>query len=563
MHWDQTKNALFYGDNLDILRDHIHTGLVDLVYLDPPFNSKRDYSLLFKEKDGTDSAAQLVAFEDTWTWNQASDLAFRQIVSDPRSPIRTVDAIQALRTVVGETDMFAYLVMMTQRLVELHRVLKPQGSLYLHCDPTASHYLKIILDSIFGPTRFRNEVIWKRTGSHNSAKRWGPQHDVILFYSKGDTFTWNREFQEYDPEYVAAKFRFSDARGLYQDVALTGPGVRNGDSGKPWRGVDPTASGRHWQPPSLMYDYYERITGSRLDHLPMQERLDRADDAGLIHWPAKSGGKPRFKQYLEISPGVPIQDVINDIRPLNSQAAERLEYPTQKPVALLERIIQASTNPGDLVLDPFCGCGTSVDAAQRLGRRWVGIDITTLSVDLMDKRLKHTYGASVADSYEILGVPRDVTGARALFKRSPFEFERWCVTQVGGQPNEKQVGDKGVDGVVRFPTDARGGTGKIIVSVKGGNTNPGHIRDLLGTVESKRAAMGIFLCMNPPTRGMIDAANTSGTYTHPATGQSYPRIQILTVQDLVDLKRPNAPGAINPYYTAKKYVENQVDVELF
>jgi hypothetical protein len=270
-----------------------------------------------------------------------------------------------------------------------------------------------------------------------------------------------------------------------------------------------------------------------------------------------------MKNYLDEAKGVPVQDVWTDIPPIGGSAPERLGYPTQKPVALLERIIQSSTNPGDVVLDPFCGCGTAVDAAQRLGRRWLGIDVTTLSVDLMDKRLRHTYGDSVADTYEILGVPRDMEGAVALFEQSPFEFERWCVTQVGGQPNEKQVGDKGVDGVLRFPVDAKGNTGKVLVSVKGGATNPGHVRDLLGTVETQKAAMGLFVCMKSPTKMMLDAANTSGSYTHAATGQTYPRIQVITVEDLLAFKRPNMPSALNPYYTAKRYVEQVEQPELF
>lgn len=540
---DESKNALFYGDNLDILRDHIADESVDLVYLDPPFNSKRDYSLLFKEKDGSASSAQLVAFEDTWSWNQESDLAYRQIISGARTPTRVVDAVQAIRTLLGDNDLTAYLVMMTQRLVELHRVLKATGSLYLHCDPTASHYLKVILDAIFGPEYFKNEIIWKRTGAHSSAKKWGPVHDVILFYTKSRTFTWNSPRTGYTDEYIAKYYKYDDGDGrLYWRNSLTAAGTRNGSSGQPWRGIDIAATGQHWK--------------FKL------ESLEELDAAGRIYWPPK-GGMPQIKRYLDELKGKAVGDIWDDIDKINPVGGERLGYPTQKPIALLERIISASSNEGDVVLDPFCGCGTAVDAAQRLKRRWMGIDITTLSVDLMDSRLKHTYGPAIAETYEILGVPRDVTGAQQLFRQSPFEFERWCVTQVGGQPNEKQVGDKGIDGVVRFPLDAKGNTGKILVSVKGGATNPSHVRDLLGTVQTQGAAMGIFICMNAATRGMVEAANTSGSYEHPATGQSYPRVQIMTVQDLIDLKRPNAPASINPYYSAKRHVETQLDVELF
>jgi hypothetical protein len=247
-----------------------------------------------------------------------------------------------------------------------------------------------------------------------------------------------------------------------------------------------------------------------------------------------------------------LQDVWTDIDAINSQAAERLGYPTQKPVSLLERIVKASSNEGDVVLDPFAGCGTTIDAAQKLGRRWIGIDVTTLAIDLIDARLRHTYGESIRDSYEILGIPRDLAGAQALFHRSPFEFERWCVMMVDGQPNVKQVGDKGIDGVIRFPIDGKGNSDKILVSVKGGSTNPGHVRDLIGTIQSQRAAMGIFICMQPSSKGMADAANHSGLYQHPRDGKSYPRVQIITVEELLDDKRPKLPATLLPYFQAQK-----------
>lgn len=574
---DASKNALFFGDNLDILKKHIADESVDLVYLDPPFNSKRDYSLLFKERDGTDSAAQMVAFEDTWTWNQDSEFAYRQIITGDVSS-RVVDAIEALRTLLGETDMLAYLVMMTQRLIELHRVLKETGSLYLHCDPTASHYLKIILDAIFGPQHFRNEIIWRRTGAHGKAKRYAPIHDVILYYTKSDTYTFNPIMRPYMKGHVDAYFEEDDKgyKTAYYGNVLTGSGTRNGESGKPWKGIDPTAKGRHWAVPGKLIEGFE----DEVEGMSQHEKMDFLFDKGLIKF-SDGDTWPIYERYLKPSDGTPVGDIWAyqpytegtvfgtnegidaDIRWLNPQDKERLGYPTQKPVALLQRIITASSNEGDVVLDPFCGCGTAVDAAQRLGRQWIGIDVTTLSVDLMDKRLRHTYGDSIAGTYEILGVPRDFAGAKALFAQSPFEFERWCVTQVGGQPNEKQVGDKGIDGVIRFPLDAKGSTGKILVSVKGGATNPGHVRDLLGTVGGSKAAMGVFICMNEPTKGMLEVAHTSGTYTHPATGQEYPRIQIIAVEDLLDFKRLDAPPAINPYYTAKRYVEQLEQPELF
>lgn len=552
---NRMKNHLYFGDNLDVLRKYITSESVDLVYLDPPFNSNRNYSVIFNKHGETDpdNTAQIEAFEDTWHWTPTTDQQYDKLIEEAPGPV--VDALSAFRILLGKNDAMAYLVNMAPRLVELHRVLKPTGSLYLHCDPTMSHYLKVLLDGIFDARNFKNEVIWRRTGSHNSAKRWGPQHDVLLFFTKSSSYTWNRALQDYDTEYVIGKFKWEDERGSYQDVSLTGPGVRTGDSGLPWRGANPTASGRHWQPPSLMYEYYEELTGKSLADVPtMQERLDLVDQQGLIHWPKKQDGQPRFKQYLSISPGAPVQDIISDIDAINSQAAERLGYPTQKPVALLERIIAASSNPGDVVLDPFCGCGTTVDAAQKLGRQWVGIDITYISIDLIIKRLQHTYGDAIRDTFETTGIPQDYAAAQALFSKDAFEFERWAVSLIGAQPNERQVADQGVDGVGRFMLDGKGGIGKFLVSVKGGKTiNPGMVRDLYGAVKTQGAAMGIFITLTPATRGVSDAVNQGGVWTHPITGQVFPALQHVTIKELMKGTRPQLPPTMfKPYIEAKK-----------
>lgn len=548
------KNQLFYGDNLEVLRNRVGTESVDLVYLDPPFNSNRAYNVIFARHDTVenDERAQIQAFDDTWRWTPTTDTQYAAYVSG-QLPERVADALTAFRTLLGENDAMAYLVNMAPRLVELHRVLKDTGSLYLHCDPTMSHYLKILLDAIFDARNFKSEVIWQRTKAHNSARRWGPVHDVILMYSKSDTFTWNRTFQEYDPSYVTDKFTRQDDRGFYQDVSLTGPGVRAGESGQPWRSANPGAGGRHWALPALMTDFYESLTGRKLLGLTVQEKLDAIDEAGLIHWPARAEGQPRFKQYLEISPGAPVQDVITDIDAINSQAAERLGYPTQKPVALLERILAASSNPGDVVLDPFCGCGTTVDAAQKLDRQWIGIDVTYIAVDLIQKRLLHTYGAGIGSTFDVLGIPRDRAAALALFSRSPFEFERWAVSLVNGKPNQKQVGDKGIDGVARFPLDRRGGFGRVLVSVKGGRQlNPSMVRDLGGTVSTQQAEMGVLILNGEPTRGMVDEANHAGTYTHPHFDQPFPRIQIITINDLLLGRQPRVPPTVSPYMQANR-----------
>ncbi len=515
------------------------------LYLDPPFNSNRSYNVIFARHNVTADAdsAQIQAFDDTWAWTPVTEVQYQSYTTG-ELPNEVADALTSFRKLLGENDALAYLVNMAPRLVELHRVLRNTGSLYLHCDPTMSHYLKVLLDAVFGAENFKSEIIWKRTGSHGSAKRYGPVHDVILFYSKTSAYKWHQVYGSYDPAYILEKFGKSDSGGKFQDITLTGPEVRTGDSGKPWRDIDPTSSGRHWALPGFLIELgVIPATGT------VQERLDKLDQAGRIYWTSK--GTPRLKFYVTDGKGMPLVDVWTDVHAINSQAAERLGYPTQKPLALMERIIAASTNEGDVVLDPFCGCGTTVDAAQRLGRTWLGIDITYIAVDLIKKRLQHTFGEGIEDTYEVLGIPRDLASALALFSRSPFDFERWAVSLVHGQPNQKQVGDKGIDGVARFPVDARGNVGHVLISVKGGKQlNPGMVRDLGGTVTTQKAEMGVLITNSRPTRGMVDEANHAGTYKHPHYPQAFPCIQIVTVDELLSGKRPQMPPTLLPYIQA-------------
>ena len=351
------SNMLYYGDNLDVLQKHFPLNdYFDLIYLDPPFNSKADYNILFKERSGKEAVAQAQAFSDFWHWDMPTAETYSAIQKDP--DIGRV--ITFLHEHLGQNDMMAYLVMMTVRLKKLHDVLKSTGSLYLHCDPTASHYLKIVLDTIFGVKNFRNEIIWKRTHAHSGAKRLGPVHDVILFYTKTDNYVWNPQHLPYSEEYLHNFFHFRDPDGKeYRLTILTGSGVRYGSSGKPWREINPTKIGRHWAIPS-----YVRPLLGELSSTNVQEALDKLDSIGRIVWTKKQGGVPSFKQYKDDMLGVNLQDVWVDLPPIASQANERLGYPTQKPQALLERIIQSSSNEGDLVLDPFCGCGTTIMAAQ-------------------------------------------------------------------------------------------------------------------------------------------------------------------------------------------------------
>jgi DNA modification methylase len=545
-------NVLFYGDNLDVLRSRIPSESVDLVYLDPPFNSNRAYNVLFGKGSRGDAQAQIEAFDDTWTWSHETEETFGSLQSGG-VPNRVADALAGMRRIVGENDVLAYLVMMSPRLVELHRVLKLTGTLYLHCDPTTSHYLKVLLDTVFGPTRFLSEVVWKRSSAHSSSKRWSPVHDVLLVYAKSDNHAWNPIHSPLPQETVDARYNNVelDTGRRFNRADLTAAGVRAGPSGAPWRGVNPTEKGRHWAIPRFVAD----IVGD----LGTQEALDALDAAGRIFWPKAEGGIPMLKRYLDEAKGVPPLDVVTDISPLNNATAERLGYPTQKPQALLERIIRVSSNPNEVVLDPFCGCGTTIAAAHALGRRWIGIDITYIAVDLIQKRLVAQYGDQIRGSFVIDGIPRDLRGARALFSKSPLDFQRWAVSLVEGTPNERTTGDRGVDGVVRFIGDRQGQISRALVSVKGGSVHPSDVRDLIGTIDTQRAEMGILVTLERPTRGIVDAVHHSGSYVWSVTGRAYPRIQVMTIEQLLDGVRPDMPTPLLPYIKAQR---TQLDRQL-
>jgi DNA modification methylase len=538
------KNKLYYGDNLAVLRSaaadsktNIADNSVDLIYLDPPFNSRQDYNFLFAEKDGSRSASQITAFKDTWEWNMESQAMYEEIVERGG---RVADAMRAFKTLLGNTDMMAYLAMMAPRLVELRRVLKDTGSIYLHCDPTASHYLKLLMDSTFGPERFLNEVIWKRTHAHGGASRFGRVHDTILFYSKSEDPTWTSPKIPYTKDYEENFFKFADKNGRrYRATILTGTGTRNGSSGKPWRGIDPTAIGRHWAIPGYVRDLLPPASANTV-----QEALDQLDDIGRILWPKKAGGTPAFKQYLDDLGGTDVQDVITDIPPISAQAQERLGYPTQKPEALLERILKASSNEGDVVLDPFCGCGTTVQVAQKLNRHWIGIDITHLAIGLIKTRLDDTFGQDVRKTYQVIGEPTDVHGAEQLALENKYQFQYWALGLVGARPTEgiKKGADRGIDGRLYFHDDNSGKSRQVIFSVKGGqNISVAEVRDLVGVLQREQAEIGVYISFAEPTGPMKREAAEAGFYTS-SDGTRYPRLQLLTIKGLIDgtqrLERP-------------------------
>jgi len=546
-------NQLFYGDNLTILREHVRDESVDLVYLDPPFNSNQDYNVLFAERDGSRAVAQIKAFTDTWQWDEGAARSYQGAV-EAGGPVS--QALQAFRTFLGENDMLAYLAMMAPRLVELRRVMKPTASIYLHCDPTASHYLKILLDAVFGPTQFRNEIIWRRTGSHNSPRRYGPIHDLLLFYSKTDGYYFKRTFRPYLRGHVESYFRSSDARGRYWTNALTGAGVRHGDSGKPWRSYSPTQSGRHWAMPSKI------VEEAGIDEsLTIQEKLDLLDAGGYIdHPPSESGSLPTYRQYLQTSPGMPLQDIWayqphtkgvlyaseegidQDVRWLVAQGdLERLGYQTQKPQGLLCRVIQSSCPDEGVVLDPFCGCGTTIAAAAMLKRQWVGIDITSLATTLIKNRLRDTYGQEIEKTYQVIGEPVSLPDAERLAREDPYQFQWWALGLVGARPVEQKKGaDKGIDGRIYFHDEGEGkDTKQIIISVKAGALHATYVRDLRGVVEREHAEIGVLLSLEDPTKAMRKEAASSGFYT--SNWGQHPRIQLLTVRELLAGKRIDCP----------------------
>ncbi len=526
-------NLLYYGDNLDILRRYIKDESVDLIYLDPPFKSNQDYNVLFKERNGKQSAAQIHAFEDTWHWDESAALAYKEIVE---AGGKVSQAMQAFHTYLGPNDMLAYLAMMAPRLVELRRVLKPTGSIYLHCDPTASHYLKILMDAVFGPVRYLNEIIWKRTTAHSSAGRYAPIHDIILFYRRGDDFTWTEPRLGYEQAYLDKYYKYDDGDGkLHWRDNLCAAGVRHGSSGKPWRGIDPTVKGMHW-----------KFT---------VERLEELDGEGRIYWPPK-GTMPQYKRYRDELKGRATPDIWDDIDRINPVGAERLGYPTQKPEALLERIINASSKKGDTVLDPFGGCGTTVAAAQKLGRRWICIDITHLAITLMKKRLFDTFGKDA--QFEVIGEPTDVAGAEALAKQDPYQFQWWALGLVDARPVEGRKGaDKGIDGRIYFHDEADSSeTKQVILSVKAGHTGVAHVRDLIGVLDQEKAEIGVLISLQEPTGPMRTDAAEAGFYHSPGWNQDYPRIQLRTIAELLAGKGIDVPPQHVTFKQAPKYAKD-------
>lgn len=517
------SGALFYGDNLDVMKRYIADESVDLVYLDPPFNSNANYNVLFAEQDGSRSAAQVKAFGDTWQWDEGAVASYQRVVEGGGD---VSEALRALHDLLGPTNMLAYLSMMAPRLMELRRVMKPTASIYLHCDPTASHYLKVLMDSIFGAENFRNDIIWKRKAgrgeTNTAAVRFGVTADNLLFYAKSKKAPFHRQYRPNNASYIESKFTHMDPDGRrYQRDNLSSPSPR----------------------PNLSYEYKGYAPPPK-GWAVSRERMEEMDAEGRLYFPSDKSKRIRRKRYLDELEGETVDSLWDDIPPINSQAAERLGYPTQKPEALLERVIEASTVEGDTILDPFCGCGTAVAVAERLRRRWVGIDITYLATHLIKSRLINAFGEGV--KFAVTGEPTTLEDATRLAQEDPHQFEAWALGLVGARSTTKQKGaDAGIDGRLLFHEKTGGKTRQVVISVKGGKTGIGHLRDLRGVVDREQAEIGVLITLQPPTRPMRQEAAEAGFYKSGSEGTGtwgdHPRLQLLTVAQLLDGARIDMP----------------------
>jgi site-specific DNA-methyltransferase (adenine-specific) len=509
------ENALYYGDNLKMLREHIADESVDLIYLDPPFNSKADYNLLFKEPKGQLSKAQIIVFEDTWHWSLEAEATYQEIVENAEANI--VEMMRSFRQFIGANDVMAYLVMMCIRLVELRRVLKPTGSLFLHCDPTSGHYIKILLDTIFGKTQFRNEIVWCYKSRQNSKKYFSRKHDTIFFYSKTKDyyFDYKANLQPLSPNTIK-KYKLRDEKGLYrlQGRGITGSPIRSA------KDVDPK-----WE----------------IEHPELTVR-----------------------DYLK--PGYPLEDYwYIDI--INQSAKERLGYPTQKPEKLLERIIKAGSKKGQVVLDPFCGCGTANVVAQRLKRRWIGIDITHLAINLIKWRMKEMFGLEPKKDYLIHGEPTDLAGARELASQERYQFQWWAASliQAKNYGDKKKGADTGIDAFLYYSDEwdkAKRNllTKRAIVQVKSGHVQVKDIRDLAHVIDREKSDIGILITLEEPSKQMIVEAAQMAFYHSEGWNQDYARIQILTIEELLTGKKPDLPHSLSAHQKAPEAGDEEIDL---
>ena len=518
-------NQLWFGDCLTVMRDHMRNQSVDLIYLDPPFNSNREYNAIYKDETGRPLPDQIEAFCDLWELNEDRERALREmpvLMRETGIDDHAVDFWRLWMNALRHTQprLLAYLSYIVERLIFMRGLLRPTGSIYLHCDPTAGHYIKVLMDAVFGHKNFINEIVWKRTSSHSDAKRLGSVHDVLLWYAASDKHTYNKQFLPYDEEYIEKRHRHTDPDGRrWMDDNLSAKGLRGGGYEYEYKGVTSM-----WRVPP--------------------EKMKQLDAEGRLHFTSRGG--IRIKRYLDEMSGVSLSDVWTDISPINSQAKERLGYATQKPLELLERIITISTSKGAVVFDPFCGCATTMEAAHKLERQWIGIDIAIHAIKRVAKvRLSDRLRLAEGTDYEINGVPRNLEGAKELWKRDKYHFQRWAVEQVEGFVTTKRTADGGVDGRLYFGVPGERDLQSMAIEVKGGkNVSIADLRALRGVLENETALLAGLIIMEPlgtvKQRNFNRFMGEAGDFK--VLGREYPRMQLLTVQEILDGKRFDTPS---------------------
>ena len=517
-------NKLYYGDCLTIMQE-MKVGSVDLIYLDPPFNSNREYNAIYKTETGMPLPDQVEAFCDTWTLDEERERAIRMmpiLMRDVGIDDEVAEFWKLWMNALRKTQprLLAYLSYMVERLLQMRVILKPTGSIYLHCDPTASHYIKALMDAIFDHRNFQSEIIWKRTSGHSDSKTLGAVHDTILVYTKSAKFTYNRQYLDYDAAYIERRYRNADDDGRkWMDDNLSAKGLRGGG-----------------------YDY--EYKGTRSTWRVPPETMQRLDSEGRLHFTNRGG--IRIKRYLDEMKGLPLTDVWTDIDPINSQSRERLGYATQKPVALLDRIIKASSNSGDVILDPFCGCASTLESAQRLSRQWVGIDIAIHAIKRVAKvRLQDRLGLVEGKDFKVEGAPRNLEGARDLWTRDKYHFQKWAVESIDGFVTTKRTADGGIDGRLYFELPSERTLNSMAIEVKGGkNVSIRDLRALRGVLDNDEADMAGLIVMDPlgstQQRNFKQFMAQAGDFT--VNGIHYPRMQMISVPEILEGRRFHTPG---------------------
>lgn len=541
-------NSLFYGDCLTVMREKMQPNSVHLVYLDPPFNSKRDYNAIYKDETGRPLPDQVEAFTDTWTMDAERMKVIDNLpilLSEHRINGENANFLAMFLKGLSYTqsDMAAYLSYMTERLLWVRRILKPDGSMYLHCDPTASHYLKVVMDVLFGQKGYRNEIVWRRLlGGKSDAGQYGRSSDRLLFYSMSNDFVFNApRLSKHNEKTIAQWYKNEDDRGKYVKRPLTAAGGTQGDSGKPWRGKMPTG---HWTVPRILQRRFEEQTGRMLKGA-VRERLDILADNGYIDF--SSSGLPSWRRYLDEAEFPRVHDlwIDDEVKPIGRNARERLGYETQKPVALLERIISSSSNPGQVVFDPFCGCATTIEAASKLGRKWIGIDITIHAIKrVARRRLQERLHLVVGEDYVLDGIPKNWEGAQELWRQDPYQFQKWAVEQVEGFVTVKRTADEGIDGRIYFDMPGQEILQSMALEVKGGGTvGIAELRSLISVLQYENVQMvGLIVLNEPGTRQVRNFKRTMAQAGRVKIGSiDYPRAQLLNVRDILEGKRFDLP----------------------